>query len=383
LTKLVVDPTGSLAFVLESLRQSDVVGIDLGQKNTNAVVPLGPPIGFTTPYAIAVIGAPKPISVGISPQVVTLSLGQTQQFTASVLNDINTAVIWSMSPQIGSLSAAGIYTPPSSIAARQIVTITAKSIADPTKSASATVTLTPPGDIIASNTIFNAASMLQGPVAPGEIVNVFGVGFGPADLVTWSPDDSGFVSTQIAGLRLLFDGIASPILYADANQVRAVVPYEVGTKAETQVQVEYQGQKSNPVTVLVTAVAPGVFTLDSSGAGQAMLLNEDGSQNSPSNPAAASSRVVVYATGAGESNPPGVDGQVSQAPSPKPLAPVTVAIGRMDAEVLSVGGAPGSVGGLVRVCVRVPDGAASGDAVSLDMSVGGIGSQPGVTLAVR
>jgi len=62
---------------------------------------------------------------------------------------------------------------------------------------------------------------------------------------------------------------------------------------------------------------------------------------------------------------------------------VTVSIAGMDAEVLSVGGAPGSVAGLVRVCVRVPDGAPSGDAVSLDMSVGGIGSQPSVTLAVR
>jgi len=112
-------------------------------------------------------------------------------------------------------------------------------------------------------------------------------------------------------------------------------------------------------------------------------LNEDGSQNSPSNPAAAGSIVVFYVTGAGESNPPGVDGQVSQAPFPKPLAPVTVSIAGMDAEVLSVGGAPGSVAGLVRVCVRVPYGAPSGDAVSLDMSVGGIGSQPSVTLAVR
>ena len=51
--------------------------------------------------------------------------------------------------------------------------------------------------------------------------------------------------------------------------------------------------------------------------------------------------------------------------------------------VLSVGAAPGSVAGLVRVCIRLPQGAPSGDAVPLDMSVSGIGSQPGVTLAVR
>jgi uncharacterized protein (TIGR03437 family) len=311
-----------------------------------------------------------------------MAVGEQMQFTASVLNDPNTGVIWSTSGP-GTLTSTGLYTAPSSVIAKAIVTINATSVVDPTKSASATITLTPPGDIIASNTIFNAANMLPGPIAPAEIVNVFGAGFGPADSVSWSPDDSGFVPTQIAGLRLLFDGIASPILYAGANQVRAVVPYEVGTQAQTQVQVEYQGQKSNPVRMPVAAVAPGIFTSDSSGAGQAMLLNEDGSQNLPSNPAAAGSRVVFYVTRAGESNPPGVDGQVSQAPFPKPLATVMVAVGGVDAEVLSVGGAPGSVAGLVRVCVRVPDGIASGDAVSLDMSVGGIGSQSGVTLAVR
>jgi len=38
------------------------------------------------------IGPPKPISVTVQPQTVTLALGQTQQFTASVLNDISTAV---------------------------------------------------------------------------------------------------------------------------------------------------------------------------------------------------------------------------------------------------------------------------------------------------
>jgi uncharacterized protein (TIGR03437 family) len=384
LSKVTITADDKFAYLLNEIGRSYLVCIDLTMKSAIANIPLGPdsPGLYSTAYALVIVPPAKPVAISIKPQAVSLSLGQSQQFIASVLNDINTAVTWFISPQIGSLSDAGIYTPPNVITSKQTVTITAKSVADPTKSASAAITLTPPGGIIASNTIFNAASMLQGPVAPGEIVDVFGAGFGPADLVSWSPDDSGFVPTQTAGLRLLFDGIPSPILYAAANQVRAVVPYEVGAKAETQVQIECQGQQSNPVTALVTAVAPGIFTLDSSGGGQAMLLNEDGSQNSPSNPAATGSRVVFCATGLGESNPPGVDGQVSQAPFPKPVAAVTVSIGGVDAEVLSAGGAPGSVAELVRVCVRVPDGAASGDAVSLDMSAGGIGSQPGVTLAV-
>jgi uncharacterized protein (TIGR03437 family) len=380
LGKLAIDPSGKFAYATH-LGWLEV--IDLVLKSVTSVT-INPENANDISYSLGIAGPPAPVAVTIQPPTASMSVGEQKQFTASVLNDpnYNTGVIWSTSGP-GTLTSTGLYTAPSSITAKAIVTIKATSVGDPTKSASATITLTPPGDIITSDGIFNAASMLQGPVAPGEIVNVVGSGFGPADSVSWTPDDSGFVPTQLAGLRLLFDGIASPILYAAANQVRAVVPYEVGTKAETQVQVEYQGQKSNPVRALVTAVAPGIFTLDPSGTGQAMLLNEDGSQNSPSNPTAAGSRVVFYATGAGESNPPGVDGQISQSPFPKPQASVTAYIAGMDAEVLAVGAAPGSVAGLLRVCIRIPDGAPSGDAVPLDMSVGGIGSQPGVTLAVR
>jgi uncharacterized protein (TIGR03437 family) len=378
LGKLAIDPSGKFAYATHS---GYLEVIDLVLKSVTSVT-INPANINDVSYSLGVAGPPTPVAVTIQPPTASMSVGEQMQFTASVLNDPNTGVIWSTSGP-GTLTSTGLYAAPSFVTAKVIVTIKATSVANPTKSASAAITLTPRGDIITSEGILNAASILQGTVAPDEIVNVFGAGFGPADSASWSLDDSGFVPTQLAGVRLLFDGIASPILYAGANQVRAVVPYEVGTKSETQVQVEYQGQKSNPVKALVTAVAPGIFTLDSSGAGQAMLLNEDGSQNSTPNPASAGSRVVFYATGAGESNPPGVDGQVSQAPFPRPQAAVTVSIGGMDAALLSVGGAPGTVAGLVRVCVRVLDGAPAGDAVPLVMSVGGIGSQSGVTLAIR
>jgi len=61
-----------------------------------------------------------------------------------VSNASNTAVTWTMSPSIGTLSASGLYTAPASISAQQTVTITATSAADGTKSGSATLTLNPP-----------------------------------------------------------------------------------------------------------------------------------------------------------------------------------------------------------------------------------------------
>ena len=82
-----------------------------------------------------------PVSVSVSPANATLSASQSQQFTATVTGSSNTAVTWSLSPAVGTISSSGLYTAPGVIASAQTVTVTATSVADATKSASATVSL--------------------------------------------------------------------------------------------------------------------------------------------------------------------------------------------------------------------------------------------------
>ncbi len=86
---------------------------------------------------------PGTVSVGVSPSTATLTASQTRQFTATVTGSANTSVTWSMTPSLGILLSNGSYTAPSAINSAQSVTITATSVADTTKSASATVQLTP------------------------------------------------------------------------------------------------------------------------------------------------------------------------------------------------------------------------------------------------
>ncbi|MGE5647066.1 MAG: beta strand repeat-containing protein [Acidobacteriota bacterium] len=83
------------------------------------------------------------IAVSVSPSTATLSAAQTQQFTASVTNTANTAVTWTVTQGPGSVDAAGLYTAPANVAAQQTATLTATSVADPSKSATATITLLP------------------------------------------------------------------------------------------------------------------------------------------------------------------------------------------------------------------------------------------------
>jgi hypothetical protein len=86
----------------------------------------------------------NPIAVTVSPKVATLSQGQTLQFTASVAHSSSSAVSWSLSSQVGSISATGLYTAPSAITAQQTITLTVCSVVDSSKCDTANLTLVPP-----------------------------------------------------------------------------------------------------------------------------------------------------------------------------------------------------------------------------------------------
>lgn len=93
--------------------------------------------------ANSIISLVPPVTVSLNPGSVTLTASQTQAFTATVANTSNTAVTWSLSPALGSISASGLYTAPASIGSQQTVTLTATSVADPTKSSGARISLLP------------------------------------------------------------------------------------------------------------------------------------------------------------------------------------------------------------------------------------------------
>jgi len=88
--------------------------------------------------------AGKVISVSISPSGVNLVVGTTLQFTATVTDTFNQAVTWSVvgGSANGTISTAGLYTAPASVPSPSQVTIMAVSQKDPTKSGSASVTVT-------------------------------------------------------------------------------------------------------------------------------------------------------------------------------------------------------------------------------------------------
>jgi uncharacterized protein (TIGR03437 family) len=228
--------------------------------------------------------------------------------------------------------------------------------------------------------VLNAASLLPGSVAPGEIVTLIGAGIGPASpqLPAEAP-----TSTVLDDTSVHLDRTPAPLLYAAPDQLNAIAPYGIHKKASTEVQVTQRGQAIADLQLSVADAAPAIFTMDGSGVGQGAILNQDSTVNSPANPAEKGSIVIAFANGAGQTDPSGTDGQIAGDTLPNPLLPVSVQIGGLEARVAYAGAAPGMVAGVLQVNCVVPLDSPSGYAVPIVLSVGTTSSQAGVTLAIK
>jgi uncharacterized protein (TIGR03437 family) len=229
--------------------------------------------------------------------------------------------------------------------------------------------------------LVNAASYAAG-VAPGELVAIFGTGFGasPIALATYQTD--GYLPVEVGSTRVYFDGVAAPMIYSSDGQVSSVAPYEISEV--TEVQLEYQGLRSQPVPLPVSVALPGIYCY-SGGTGQAVAVNtiagEYGSFNQDQ-PVLPGGYITFFITGEGLTSAPWADGMLPTGPSfPAPAGEVSVTIGGLVSNCSS-----NFVGlvyaGVTQVNACVPSSTPSGDAVPLQVIIGGVPSQPGVTVRI-
>lgn len=231
-------------------------------------------------------------------------------------------------------------------------------------------------------TVVNAASLVAGWVAPGEAVSIFGTRLGPVEGLPGGAA-GGALGTRLDGVRVLFDGVAAPLLYAGNTQINAIVPYEVAGKSNVQMQVEIQGSIAGAFGLAVRDAAPGIFTADSSGRGQAAAGNQNGTINSAANPADRGSIVSLFVTGEGQTAPPGATGAItSPGALPAPVQKVTVLIQGIPAQIQYAGAAPFSAG-LMQINVVVPVDAFPSSRAPVEVNVGAFAAQPGTWIAIK
>lgn len=96
---------------------------------------------------VSIESAQGGVSITISPTSASLQVGLSQQFSATVKGSSNTGVTWMVNgvaggnSAVGTISSAGLYTAPQNVPSSGQVTVEARSNADSTKSATASLTI--------------------------------------------------------------------------------------------------------------------------------------------------------------------------------------------------------------------------------------------------
>ncbi len=226
--------------------------------------------------------------------------------------------------------------------------------------------------------ITNAANYtgITNAYAPGELVNIYG-NFGVGTQV----DQAIPIPASLGGVQVLVNGYAAPVYLVSANQISALIPYELATDADGSIdpfatfQVVVNGTYSNSVTVYVDQTSPGLYTLTQNGIGAGAILHSNFTEVSSSSPAAAGETVSLFMNGLGTSTPTVADGAAG------PTSPLSYADeynndeiavyldDQLDAEaqasVVFAGPAPG-IPGLYQVNFTVPKRGLGNGAVYID-----------------
>jgi uncharacterized protein (TIGR03437 family) len=216
-------------------------------------------------------------------------------------------------------------------------------------------------------------------ISPGEILTLFGQYLGPTNLAKLTVNSSGLVDTTIAGIKVLFNDVPGPMIFTSLGQLAVVVPYSLAGQSTVNVVVSSNGIQTSPMTFNVVPANPALFTLSSTGKGDAAIVrHNDASVVSATSPAAPGEVLELYGEGYGSVPPVLPDGAlVGTARS----VPATLLIDGNTVSTLYAGAAGGEINGMLQVNFAVPQIPAGTH--QIQVKVGTATSPAGVTLVTR
>ncbi len=225
------------------------------------------------------------------------------------------------------------------------------------------------------------APPIEAPIAPGELLRIRGVCIGPFEPVFDGFGVGGVLPSSAGDTQIQFDATPAPLISVSAGEILAQAPFQLDGQFQATVALTYNGVTIQS-SIAVQAANPAIFTVSNQPTGPAIAANQDGTLNSAANPASRGSIVVLYATGTGQTVPPGSDGAAPGALLPKPKLPVLATVASTNAQIFYAGDAPGFVG-LTQLNIGVPASLIGGGEQPITLQVGAFPlNQSNVTIYV-
>jgi len=375
-TVIVPGAGNSPLYIPVTLTVGAAPSLSLSSSTLNFSAQLGTTISGSQTVQVTSTGANVPFNAAFTPgtggafATVTPASGTTPGTLTIALN-----------PAVINTLTAGSYS--------GTVNVSSPNIAGSGQSIKVNLTLAA-GTTPAITSINNAASLQPvNAVAPGEVVSIFGTNLGPATPANgtqFTLTPQGTVPTTLAGVTVMFNNVAAPLLFVNQTQINAIVPYEMASFSTATVTVQFAGSTSATLQVQIVPTQPAIFSLSQGGSGQGAILNSNATVNGTNNPAAKGSIISIYATGEGQIVPAGTTGCVTPGvqPFPKPVAtPINVTIGNLPASVSYAGEAPTLVCGVMQINAAIPASVGSGPQ-PIVLTVGtASNTQQNITVAVQ
>jgi uncharacterized protein (TIGR03437 family) len=234
----------------------------------------------------------------------------------------------------------------------------------------------------------NAASLAATPAVPGSLMTAFGSGlaYGSGTTQPGSGPGNGAAAT-LFGLTMQIDGTDAPLLYASPTQANIQIPWEISGQTQATLLTTRNGVTQS-MTIPLATYAPGLFTTNGDGTGQAAALivatppviAAPAGSFPGSRPIHAGEYLSLYGTGLGAVNSPQATNTLAYCCDSTPTTPV-VTIGGATATVQFSGLAPGLLG-VYQVNILIPANAPTGSAVPVVLDIGGVASNT-VTIAIQ
>jgi uncharacterized protein (TIGR03437 family) len=149
----------------------------------------------------------------------------------------------------------------------------------------------------------NAASFEVKPLAPAMYASLYGQTLTQFGSATASAANYPLPAT-LANVQVTVNGVVAPLTLVSPNQINLYVPSSAPTSgtAEFEVIQTVTGQVLAASQIQMNSVSPAIFVCPSTQVTpqrQACVLNQDGTLNGPTSPAARGSIIQIYGTGQG------------------------------------------------------------------------------------